>query len=69
MGHLEGLVQLPPDNLAQMLQRTEVCSAGLSPTTPGVPIGCLPNWREPRQNVSARLIGLRKLAEWFKPIA
>ena len=58
-GHLEGLVQLPPENLAQMLQRTEVWSAGLSPTSPRVPIGCLPNGREPGQNVSAKLIGLR----------
>lgn len=68
MGHLEGLVQLPPENLAQMLQRTEVCSAGLSPSSPRVPIGCLPNGRAPGQNVSAKLIGVRKLAEWFKPM-
>ena len=55
MGHLEGLVQLPPENLAQMLQRTEVCSASLWPTSPRVPIGCLPNGREPGQNVSPKL--------------
>ena len=51
MGHLEGPVQL----LAQMLQRTEVCSTDLSPTSPRVPIGCLPNGREPGQNVSPKL--------------